>query len=60
MLQSNILVNHWWSCCWNLGIHRLDGVCLLLSDNDGCIYWALSEVKVFSPGVLRQLDQDFN
>ena len=53
MLQSNILVDHWWSCCWNLGIHRPDGICLLLSDNDGLINWAFSKVKVFSADILR-------
>jgi len=56
VMQPYLFIYHWRSCCWNLGIHRLDGLCLLFLGNGFYIIGTCTEGKVFRSQVFWFLE----
>ena len=60
LLQSNLLVYHWWSDCWNMGIYGLHMLHLLFLSDGSCFFQSCSSSKIFCLYILRFLEQDFS
>lgn len=56
LLQPDIFIYNWRSCCWYFGIYRLERICLLLTSHGNYFTWARSQSKIFNPHILWFLE----
>lgn len=56
LLQPNIFIYNWWSCCWYFGIYRLERICVLFTSHGTYFTWACGQSKIFNPHILWLLE----
>jgi len=60
ILQPDIFIYNWRSCCWYFGIYRLERICILLTSHVIYFSWAHSQSKIFNPHILWFLESCAN
>ena len=60
LLQPNIFIYHWWSCCWYFGICGLERICVLFTSHGIYFTWPRGQSKVLQAWIMVTCNFVFN